>query len=108
MTLPRSLQGMRRLCPYISASDQTHSPVLTVRETFEFAAECTSNGEQTKEQISHRVDDMLKALALDNVGDTVVGDENLRGVSGGQKRRVTIGEMAIGSGATFLFCDAIT
>ena len=108
MALPRSLQGVRRLCPYISASDQTHSPVLTVRETFEFAAECTSNGEQTKEQISRRVDDMLNALALDNVGDTVVGDENLRGVSGGQKRRVTIGEMAIGSGSKFLFCDSIT
>lgn len=108
MPLARCLQGWRRLCPYISSSDQTHSPVLTVRETFAFVAQCTSDGQQSEKEIAKRVNDMLKYLALDNVGDTVVGDENLRGVSGGQKRRVTIGEMAIDQGATFLFCENIT
>lgn len=28
--------------------------------------------------------------------DTVVGNELLKGISGGQKRRVTVGEMAVG------------
>ena len=44
-------------------------------------------------EIQERVDSMLEALGLSHVKDTVVGDENLRGVSGGQKRRVTFGEM---------------
>ena len=49
---------------------------------------------------------MMTALALDNVGDTVVGDDNLRGVSGGQKRRVTVGEMAIDRSCRFYFARA--
>jgi ATP-binding cassette subfamily G (WHITE) protein 2 (SNQ2) len=108
MPLARSLQGWRRLCPYISAADNTHSPVLTVRETFSFAAECTSDGKQPTSEINGRVGRMMEALSLENVADTVVGDENLRGVSGGQKRRVTVGEMAIDRETTFLFCENVT
>ena len=55
MPLSKSLQGWRRLCPYVSASDNTHSAVLTVRETFEFAAQCNSDGKQSKEEIDERV-----------------------------------------------------
>jgi ABC-type multidrug transport system ATPase subunit len=106
--LAQSLQGWRRLCPYISASDNTHSPVLTVRETFQFAAQCTSDGMQSKIEINSRVGRMMEALSLENVADTVVGDENLRGVSGGQKRRVTVGEMAIDRETQFLFCENVT
>ena len=36
---------------------------------------------------------MLKVLGLNEVANTIVGDASLRGVSGGQKRRVTLGEM---------------
>ena len=36
---------------------------------------------------------LMTTLGLDHVADTVVGDENLRGISGGQKHRVTVGEM---------------
>lgn len=33
-----------------------------------------------------------KLMGIDHVMDTVVGDELLKGISGGQKRRVTCGE----------------
>lgn len=36
----------------------------------------------------------LEALGLTYVKDTFVGDENVRGVSGGQRRRVTLGEVS--------------
>jgi ABC-type multidrug transport system ATPase subunit len=108
MPVAKSLQSWRRLCPYISASDATHSAVLTVRETLEFAAQCTSDGTQSKQEINDRVNKMLMALSLEHVGDTVVGDNNLRGVSGGQKRRVTVGEMAIDRKCRYLFCENIT
>ncbi|PNW71465.1 hypothetical protein CHLRE_16g655450v5 [Chlamydomonas reinhardtii] len=39
--------------------------------------------------------------------DTVVGDELLKGISGGQKRRVTAGEMAVGL-ASVMFLDEIS
>lgn len=38
----------------------------------------------------------LRLLGLEHVADTVVGGDMLRGISGGQKKRVTTGEMAVG------------
>ena len=51
---------------------------------------------------------MLDLLGLSHVADTVVGDENLRGVSGGQKRRVTVGEMLMNRHSKFMCLDNIT
>jgi ABC-type multidrug transport system ATPase subunit len=39
----------------------------------------------------------LVSLGLNEVKDTFVGDTNVRGVSGGQRRRVTVGEMLMNS-----------
>ena len=39
---------------------------------------------------------MLRVLGLDYVAETVVGGPMLRGISGGQKKRVTTGEMIVG------------
>ncbi|ERM97072.1 hypothetical protein AMTR_s00122p00119310 [Amborella trichopoda] len=48
-------------------------------------------------------DYILKILGLDVCADTMVGNEMLRGISGGQKKRVTTGEMIVGPyGALFM------
>ncbi|KAI4344068.1 hypothetical protein L6164_011342 [Bauhinia variegata] len=39
---------------------------------------------------------MIKILGLEVCADTIVGNELMRGVSGGQKKRVTTGEMLVG------------
>ncbi|XP_022979248.1 ABC transporter G family member 35-like [Cucurbita maxima] len=49
----------------------------------------------------------LKILGLDICKDTIVGDEMIRGISGGQKKRVTTGEMIVGPTKT-LFMDEIS
>ncbi|KAL8521837.1 hypothetical protein ACS0TY_012121 [Phlomoides rotata] len=49
----------------------------------------------------------LKVLGLDICADTLVGDEMIRGISGGQKKRVTTGEMIVGP-AKALFMDEIS
>lgn len=49
----------------------------------------------------------LKILGLDICRDTIVGDEMIRGISGGQKKRVTTGEMIVGPTKT-LFMDEIS
>ncbi|KAL4583825.1 hypothetical protein LXL04_008409 [Taraxacum kok-saghyz] len=49
----------------------------------------------------------LRILGLDVCRDTIVGDEMIRGISGGQKKRVTTGEMIVGPTKT-LFMDEIS
>ncbi|GLJ08413.1 hypothetical protein SUGI_0088240 [Cryptomeria japonica] len=56
---------------------------------------------------SLQTDYTLKVLGLDNCADTVIGDEMLRGVSGGERKRVTTGEMIVGP-ARALFMDDIS
>jgi len=46
-------------------------------------------------------------LGLDICKDTIVGDDMMRGISGGQKKRVTTGEMIVGPTKT-LFMDEIS
>ncbi|KAK9944958.1 hypothetical protein M0R45_010498 [Rubus argutus] len=50
---------------------------------------------------------ILKVLGLDGCADTLVGDQLIRGISGGQKKRVTTGEMLVGP-AKALFMDEIS
>ncbi|GMI78069.1 pleiotropic drug resistance 12, ATP-binding cassette G40, PLEIOTROPIC DRUG RESISTANCE 12 [Hibiscus trionum] len=52
-------------------------------------------------------DYIIKVLGLEVCADTMVGDEMLRGISGGQKKRVTTGEMMVGP-AKALFMDEIS
>lgn len=52
-------------------------------------------------------DYILKVLGLDICADILVGDEMRRGISGGQKKRVTTGEMLAGP-ARALFMDEIS
>ncbi|KAL1831046.1 hypothetical protein ACET3Z_000697 [Daucus carota] len=49
----------------------------------------------------------LKILGLEACADTIVGDEMFRGISGGQKKRLTTGEMMVGP-AKALFMDEIS
>ncbi|KAJ7535346.1 hypothetical protein O6H91_12G029400 [Diphasiastrum complanatum] len=49
----------------------------------------------------------MKILGLDNCSETLVGDNMRRGISGGQKKRVTTGEMLVGPTKT-LFMDEIS
>lgn len=103
---------------YIDQLD-IHAPRLTVDETFEFAFQCKNGGthvhladfsdEDVKQmkvakEIGIRADKErllvelnLKALGLSHVRETFVGDDDIRGVSGGQRRRVTVGEMMLGA-----------
>jgi ABC-type multidrug transport system ATPase subunit len=93
--------SVRRLCHIVDQIDQ-HLPLLTVRETLDFAHECTS-----KVRDPARVDSVIRMLGLDECQNTIIGDALTRGVSGGQKRRVTVGEMLVGD-ARAVFLDEYT
>ncbi|XP_048225566.1 pleiotropic drug resistance protein 3 isoform X1 [Ricinus communis] len=54
-----------------------------------------------------QTDYILKILGLDICADTMVGDAMRRGISGGQKKRLTTGEMIVGPAKT-LFMDEVS
>jgi ABC-type multidrug transport system ATPase subunit len=55
-----------------------------------------------------KVQHVMRVMGLTHVKDTVVGDALLRGVSGGQKKRVTISEMVVGGQNVFLMDEIST
>ncbi|CAB9509295.1 Pleiotropic ABC efflux transporter of multiple drugs CDR1 [Seminavis robusta] len=99
------------LASYIDQIDRLHAR-LTVKETLEFAWRCRSGGthnkpyfgkdEEVKKAIAEAdnelffVNRIMDGLGLARVEDTFVGDQqSVRGVSGGEKKRVTVGEMFV-------------
>ncbi|KAI5669463.1 hypothetical protein M9H77_19316 [Catharanthus roseus] len=53
-------------------------------------------------------DYIIKILGLEVCADTFVGNEMIRGISGGQKKRVTTGEMMVGPSRVFLMDEIST
>jgi ABC-type multidrug transport system ATPase subunit/ABC-type multidrug transport system permease subunit len=65
--------------------------MLTVKETLMFASEFRLPRSLPKSKKMERVETLIDQLGLRNAADTVIGDEGHRGVSGGERRRVSIG-----------------
>uniref|UniRef100_A0A0E0QPY3 ABC transporter domain-containing protein n=1 Tax=Oryza rufipogon TaxID=4529 RepID=A0A0E0QPY3_ORYRU len=63
-----------------------------------------TTGEQKAEVVT---DHILKILGLDICADTIVGNNMLRGITGGQKKRLTTAEMIVTPGRA-LFMDEIS
>ncbi|TKY62216.1 ABC transporter G family member 2 [Spatholobus suberectus] len=66
-------------------------PMLTVEETLMFAAEFRLPRSLSKSKKKARVQALVDQLGLRSAARTVIGDEGHRGVSGGERRRVSIG-----------------
>ncbi|KAJ0034883.1 hypothetical protein Pint_24246 [Pistacia integerrima] len=85
---------------YISQHD-LHIPELTVREAIDFSAHCQGTGHRAVKEREKEagivpdldVDAYMKILGLDICADTLVGDSMRRGISGGQKTRLTTGSI---------------
>ncbi|KAJ0398414.1 hypothetical protein P43SY_001721 [Pythium insidiosum] len=100
-----------QLVSLVSQHD-THFPTLSVEETIDFARECAglhpSDTLMDKTPLRHpATDDVISQLGLTHCRATRIGDAMTRGVSGGERKRVTIGEMAFGDKAVLLL-DEIT
>ncbi|KAF4555898.1 ABC-2 type transporter-like protein 6 [Elsinoe fawcettii] len=78
-----------------------HFPHLTVGQTLEFAAEARSPhsdplpGMSRSEFSSHVTRVVMAVFGLSHTYNTKVGNDFVRGVSGGERKRVSIAEMAL-------------
>ena len=84
--------------------DEMLSGTLTVEETLLFAARLRLPLKSEKMDI---VNSVISELGLESVRNTYVGNWHLRGISGGQRRRVSIGCELVTS-PTLLFLDEPT
>ncbi|GKZ97062.1 hypothetical protein AnigIFM59636_011812 [Aspergillus niger] len=79
---------------------EKHFPHLTVGETLNFAAAARMprilpNGMSKQEYIKHMRDVVMAVFGLSHTVNTKVGSDFVRGVSGGERKRVSIAEMAL-------------
>eukprot|EP01080_Neovahlkampfia_damariscottae_P000220 gene220-4466_t len=81
--------------------------MMTVYETLYFAARTKLSWRKSNAEITKIVDDVLEKLDLMDVKDSIIGDEETRGISGGQRKRVNIG-IELVSDPTVLFLDEPT
>lgn len=83
-----------------SAENDEHFPNLTVGQTLRFAAATQTpqsriKGVDRDSYATHMVEVMMRIFGLTHTRDTMVGNDTIRGVSGGERKRVSIAEMAL-------------
>lgn len=91
-------------CPHniiYSTEDDVHFPSLTVKQTIDFALDCKFD--LPKSERDELREDLLKELGLSGVVNTLVGNEFIRGISGGERKRISILETFIANGSFYLW-----
>jgi ATP-binding cassette subfamily G (WHITE) protein 2 (SNQ2) len=87
-------RGDVQYCP----EDDVHFPTLTVEQTLRFAARLRTPHAKARfqhtrdEYVENAVEILCTIFGLRHVRKTQVGDNAIRGVSGGEKKRVSIAE----------------
>ncbi|XP_028777517.1 ABC transporter G family member 22 isoform X3 [Neltuma alba] len=87
--------------------DDVLFPHLTVKETLTYSARLRLPDTFTKDQKEKRALDVIYELGLDRCKDTMIGGSFVRGVSGGERKRVCIGNEII-INPSLLFLDEPT
>ena len=91
--IAKHFRGDVTYCP----EDDIHFPTLTVDETLRFAAKMraphTRFEDRSRGSYVTNINDIVQTIfGLRHVKNTPVGDAAIRGVSGGEKKRVSISE----------------
>lgn len=79
--------------------DDLHFPTLRVSETMGYAYSTKIPKTKPKglasdaDYINHMTTQTLSDLGIDHTADTIVGDDFIRGVSGGERKRVSLAEV---------------
>ncbi|GLI80382.1 hypothetical protein PoHVEF18_008736 [Penicillium ochrochloron] len=83
-----------RMTSYVEQEDALIGS-LTVRETLKFAGDLSLPSSVTKRQRIDRIRTLLEAFGIQNQAGTLVGTPIRKGISGGQKRRVSVASQLI-------------
>lgn len=79
-----------------NGEEDTHIPHLKVKDTMDFALQLRkpAGSEQSDREFSnHMMDLILQSLGIRHTYETIVGNSFVRGVSGGERKRVSLAEV---------------
>ena len=88
--LVESPGAMARMSAYVEQEDALFA-LSTVRETLLFAAQLRLGPDVSLAAKEAAVEDVIADLGLVSAAETIVGNEQIRGISGGERKRVAIG-----------------
>ncbi|CAK3958660.1 ABC drug exporter [Lecanosticta acicola] len=87
--------------------DDLHYATLSVQSTLRFALQCKTPGQESRNQgesaaayVNNFLQAVVKLFWIEHTLGTKVGNEYVRGVSGGEKKRVSIAEAMITKAST--------
>ncbi|KAI0545957.1 P-loop containing nucleoside triphosphate hydrolase protein [Xylaria curta] len=81
---------IRSVVSYVCQDDDALLPSLTVRETLRFAAGLRLPPWMSRREKYQRAEEVLLKMGLKDCADNLVGSDLVKGISGGEKRRVSI------------------
>ena len=81
---------------------------LTVREVLLFTARLRLSKKMSDVEKKAYVDEMINRMGLTEVADTFVGDEKKRGISGGERKRLSLACELMGNPSKIIFADEPT
>ncbi len=88
--LAPSIEVVHSICSFVTQDDDALLASLTVRETLRYAAGLRLPKWMSKEEKFQRAEEILLKMGLKDCADNLVGSDLVKGISGGEKRRVTI------------------
>lgn len=98
-----SISGDSTLPAAFVEQDVTFFPHMTVRETLQFRVELKLASLLSPKARMERVEELIDLVGLRNAADTIVGDNKVRGISGGERKRLSIAvEMIAAPSCIFL------
>ncbi|KAL1610194.1 hypothetical protein SLS60_001859 [Paraconiothyrium brasiliense] len=103
---PSDAKDFRKLSSFVEQEDALVGS-LTVQETLDFAARLALPSSISKTERIARINALLESFGLREQADTLIGTPIRKGVSGGQKRRVSVASHLITS-PKILFLDEPT
>lgn len=102
----RNYNDFRKLAAYVLQDDNMFAE-LTVEEQLTYAALLRLPPSMSREKKLMRVNRVIQELGLSKVRNTMVGNDLVRGISGGERKRVNIGTELVTDPA-LLFLDEPT
>ena len=103
----RLLDYDRSAVGIVPQDDLVH-PELTVHEALRYAGKLRFPADVTDQELDGAVDRVLRTLDIDDIRHSRIGDVQRRGISGGQRKRVNLGQELLTRSTRVLFLDEPT